>query len=206
VRNARFAGSSAYWDRRYRDGGTSGDGSYGELAELKARTVNAFVAERGARTVLELGCGDGNQLGYGHYDRYIGLDVSRRAIELCTARFAADPTKSFFLYDPAAFFDRAGVFTADCALSLDVIFHLVEDTTYAKYLADLFGCARDSVVIYSSNHEQTAVRVREAPHVRHRAVTRDIAQRFPAWQLVREIANPFPERSFASFFMYARRT
>jgi len=37
---------------------------------------------------------------------------------------AGDPAKSFLLYDGACFTDRAGVFTADLAISLDVIYHL----------------------------------------------------------------------------------
>src|SRR5256886_6775013 len=40
------------------------------------------------------------------------------AIALCQRRFADDPAKSFFLYDGTCFTDRAGMFTADLALSL----------------------------------------------------------------------------------------
>ncbi len=51
------------------------------------------------QAVIELGCGDGNQLPLAAYPQYIGLDVSKTAIELCKIRFACDPGKSFFLYD-----------------------------------------------------------------------------------------------------------
>jgi hypothetical protein len=37
-------------------------GSYSELAQLKARVLNAFVAEKNIARVIERGCGDGNQL------------------------------------------------------------------------------------------------------------------------------------------------
>jgi SAM-dependent methyltransferase len=197
--NVRFAGSSAYWEQRYRTGGSSGDGSYGDLAQFKADVVNAFVAERGARSVLELGCGDGNQLALARYESYVGIDVSARAIQLCRTRFAGDATKRFALYDEAA------LVAADCTLSLDVMFHLVEDAVYAKYLRDLFSASRDCVVVYSSNREQPTLRLREAPHVRHREFARDVARDFPEFELVRHVPNRFPDRSFAAFYLYARR-
>jgi hypothetical protein len=34
--------SANYWERRYADGGTSGSGSYGRLAEFKATFLNAW--------------------------------------------------------------------------------------------------------------------------------------------------------------------
>ncbi len=80
-------------------GGTSGEGSHGDLATGKARFLNAFVKGNDVQAVIELGCGDGNQLPLAAYPQYIGLDVSKTAIELCKIRFACDPGKSFFLYD-----------------------------------------------------------------------------------------------------------
>ena len=70
---------------------------------------------------MEFGCGDGNQLSLADYPSYVGLDVSKTAVRLCQRRFADDLSKSFFLYDSACFTDRAGLFTADLAVSLDVI-------------------------------------------------------------------------------------
>ena len=117
-----FTGSAHYWERNYAHGGTSGDGSYGVLAQAKAEFLNAFVRENDLRSVTEFGCGDGHQLSLAEYPRYVGLDVSPAAIGLCKPLFAQDPTKSFFLYDGACFVDHAGLFTADLALSLDVVF------------------------------------------------------------------------------------
>jgi hypothetical protein len=68
------------------------------LATGKARFLNAFVKGNDVQAVIELGCGDGNQLPLAAYPQYIGLDVSKTAIELCKIRFAGDPGKSFFLY------------------------------------------------------------------------------------------------------------
>jgi len=82
-KNSPYPGSSEYWDRRYRSGGTSGDGSYGGLAEFKAEIINVFVEENGIDTVVELGCGDGNQLGLMDVPQYTGYDISKKAVEMC---------------------------------------------------------------------------------------------------------------------------
>ena len=118
---ARFEGSQHYWAARYAQGGTSGAGSYGRLAEFKAEVLNDFVRENDIRTVVEHGCGDGNQLALAAYPRYLGLDVTTEAVALCRSRFARDATKEFRTLS------EYGGERAEVALSLDVIFHLVED-------------------------------------------------------------------------------
>ena len=103
-----FTTSPAYWEQRYKVGYTSGDGSYGRLAEFKAEYLNAFVERHGVTSVLEFGCGDGAQLQLARYPQYTGLDVSPTVIRACIRRFTDDQSKSFYLYHPFAFADRAG--------------------------------------------------------------------------------------------------
>src|SRR5262245_1297922 len=128
--------SGQYWERRYRAGMTSGVGSYGVLSQFKAELLNAFVASNDVRTVLEFGCGDGNQLRLAAYPLYLGLDVSKTAIDRCRERFEGDDTKSFLWYDPARTINIANFLDADLTLSLDVLYHLVEDDVYWRYLRD----------------------------------------------------------------------
>lgn len=87
--------------------------------------------------MIKFGCGAGHQLSVAEYPGYIGLDVSRCAIGLCQQLFAGDPAKSCFLYDGACGADRGGLFTADLASSLDVIFHLIEDAVFDTYMTQL---------------------------------------------------------------------
>jgi hypothetical protein len=202
-----FGGSRPYWEQRYSEGGTSGSGSYGALAEFKASVLNRFVQEYDIQRVVEFGCGDGNQLSLAKYPLYVGLDVSRHAIKLCKTRFSADSTKSFFLYDPECFVDKAHLFRCDASLSLDVLFHLVEDEVYERHLADLFQCASRYVIIYSSNTDIPAV----GPQERHRRFSEYVAATFSEWRLVDTIANPFPLANYpaplgslADFFVYRR--
>jgi hypothetical protein len=201
-----FTDSRDYWEERYARGGHSGRGSYGELAAFKADFLNGFVQEHGIRSVIEFGCGDGNQLSLAQYPGYIGLDVAKRAVIMCRERFARDATKSFFLYDPDAFVDRQGVFRAELGLSLDVIYHLVEDPVFEGYMRQLFGAAERFVIAYSSDAEVSD----PEPHIRHRPFTRWVGRHLPEWRLVRRVSNPHQvssdhrSGSFADFFVFQR--
>lgn len=197
-----FTGSAAFWERKYRRGETSGPGSYGVLGEGKAEFLNAFVRENSICSVVEFGCGDGYQLSLAEYPCYIGLDVSVTAIRLCAARFAADHTKSFFRYDSACFVDRAEVFTADLAISLDVIYHLVEDAVFETYIMHLFAAGGRYVLIYSTNGEIPDA----ARHVRHRHFTAWVAKRCPGWRLIQVAPGPNVGPGRADFFVYQRVT
>jgi SAM-dependent methyltransferase len=193
-----FRDSATYWERRYRRGGTSGAGSYGEQAAYKASFLNAFVERHDVSSVVELGCGDGNQLALASYPRYLGLDVSAHAIRRCMGRFASDPTKSFLAYQPGGFSDRAGFIRADLALSLDVIYHLVEDATFHHYMRDLFGAADRFIVIYATDEPSG----RQAPHVRHRQFTKWVSANAPAWRL--EEVRTRPATNYKDFFVFGR--
>jgi SAM-dependent methyltransferase len=195
-----YGGSACFWEGNYAQGHTSGNGSYGDLATGKSRFLNDLVRKRAVRSVIEFGCGDGNQLALAEYPRYIGLDVSRTAIGLCQRRFHGDPAKSFFLYDGTCFSDRAGIFTADLGLSLYVVYHLTEDPVYETYLRHLFAASGRLVVIYSTNEEMTGT----APHVRHRHFTPWIEANCQDWRLTQVTEGPNTERARADFYVYER--
>jgi hypothetical protein len=206
-RQSDFPGSKAYWEDRYRTGGNSGAGSYGKLAKAKADFINAFVDANKIRTVMEFGCGDGHQLSLSRYPDYIGLDVSPKAIELCRERFAGDPCKRFFLYDPGTPLDANPAFFCDLTLSLDVLYHLIEDEVFETYMRDLFERAKRHVIVYSSDVEENT----PDPHVRHRCFTAWVAANQSDWRLQEKTRNPFPydpdrarETSFADFHVFSR--
>lgn len=204
LRRALFSGSADYWESRYAGGGHSGGGSYGELAEFKARVLNEFVESNDVQQVIELGCGDGNQLALARYPRYVGLDVAPAAIERCLQRFGDDETKSFTIYSTPHFSDPLRVFRGDLAISLDVLYHLVEDTLFEQYLRHLFAAADRFVIIYSSNEALPDA----APHVRHREFTGWVAAHIDGWVLRESQENPSKsshEDAVADFYVYERR-
>lgn len=209
--SVRFRGTSQYWENRYQKGGSSGSGSIDRLAQFKAEVLNTFVQGHKIESVLELGCGDGNQLSLARYPLYIGLDVSKKAIALCHDKHKNDPTKSFFLYDAYSFFDNAGIFFADLTISLDVIYHLVEDETYDLYMTHLFACSKKSVIIYSSNHDEYGRTT--AHHVRHHHFSPWVELHCPDYVLVEKIKNRYhydldnsQNTSFSDFYIYEKRS
>lgn len=192
--------SAGYWDSRYKLGLTSGSGSEGVLVTYKAAVLNEHVSKHGIESVLELGCGDGQQLAHACYPRYLGLDVSPRAIELCIERFAGARGRSFMWYDPAHSHRLGEFLQADLTLSLDVIYHLVENDVYDRYLEDLFTLSRRYVIVYSSNQTDGG----SLRHVRHRAFVADVSTRFPHFRLVQHVPNPHRDLSFADFYFFER--
>lgn len=203
INNFRFRDSQSYWQNRYKAGGLSGAGSYGRLAEFKAEFLNSFVSSHDIKSVIELGCGDGNQLSLAQYPRYIGVDVSQDAIRICREKFSGDPTKSFFQVTEQDQYSGA----CDLALSLDVLYHLVEDSVFDEYMSSLFSRSQKYIIVFSSNrNEQTHSR-----HVRHREFTGWVEANAPGWKLVQEIQNRYPfnaenpnETSLADFYVFER--
>ncbi len=187
LRQVFFPGSQNYWEKRYSMGGNSGKGSYGKSAEFKSDILNKFVRDNNISSVTEYGCGDGNQLRYAEYPQYTGLDISKQAVELSGALFAKDPYKHFSIYNPDEFEINKQSFASDLVLSLDVIYHLVEDEVYRKYLQNVFSSANKYVVIYSSNEDVHGML--HSRHVQHRKFTNDIEKWFPSWELKETIKN-----------------
>ena len=197
-----FTHSQEYWEARYASGGHSGAGSYKKFAQFKADILNRFVSEYAIDTVIELGCGDGNQLLLARYPQYLGIDVSPTAIALCRRLFAEDKAKDFRLLSDYAYE------TAELSLSLDVIYHLVEDEVFAEYMHTLFSAAERYVIIYGSNFDDPEQRA--GPHVRHRKFSGWVASNLPRWTLCQHIPNKYPYRgnyrkgSFADFYVYRK--
>jgi SAM-dependent methyltransferase len=173
------------------------------MAAFKADIINEFVREHGIESVIEFGCGDGNQLRLAHYPQYTGYDISPDAVAACLRLFKDDASKSFQL---AAEYDGR---KADLAMSLDVIFHLTEDNIYNAYMHRLFAASSKHVLVYSSNQNEPIEPV--SPHVRHRLFTRWIEREAsPEWKLVKRIPNAFPyngdykSTSFSDFFFFEK--
>ena len=197
-----FPGSAEYWEKRYSAGGHSGVGSYGFFAEFKADVLNDFVAKHNVQTVIEFGCGDGNQLTLAKYPSYLGFDVSSTALSQCREKFRSDPSKSFRPVDEYAD-DKA-----DLTLSLDVIYHLVEDSVFAQYMETLFRASKRYAIIYASDTDDNSDNA--GTHVRHRKFTRWIQQNVPGWKLSEHVKNRYPYKgdyrkgSFADFFIFEK--
>jgi SAM-dependent methyltransferase len=196
-----FKSSSVYWDQRYRVGGNSGQGSYGQLATYKAEIINDFIEKNNIVSCVEFGCGDGNQLQFYKIDNYLGYDVSETVLKLCRNKYKNDSGKSFRNikdYYHASF---------DLSLSIDVIYHLVEDSIYLDHMEILFASADKYVIIYSSDFDSNSKGWKQ-DHVRHRQFTDWIDKNIKNFKLIDHIPNKFSKKendhntSYADFFIY----
>lgn len=184
-------------------GGNSGAGSYRNLAEFKGEIINNFVLENKINSIIELGCGDGNQLEYFKFDSYLGFDVSETIIEKCKNKFKDDPSKRFlhtsFISDQKA----------EMVMSLDVIYHLIEDDVYNYYMNHLFNLSNKYVVIYAFDSDEFD---NYAPHVKPRKFSNWIKSNIKDFILIKHIPNKFPydksnpeTTSFADFYIYEKK-
>jgi len=199
--------TQSYWENRYQSGWTSGSGSYGRLADYKAEIINNFITENNIESVLDLGCGDGNQLSLLKLPQYVGMDISSRAVSQCQELFKKDLHKTFFLYEPLKHDPEDPRYKADMAISLDVIYHLVENDLYELYMQHLFGAAQRYVVIYSSNEEI----ITPSAHEKRRKFNTWVEEKRPDFKLIRHIINKYPydpldaeNTSLSDFYIFGR--
>ena len=151
-----------YWEGRYRHGGTSGAGSYGRLAIFKSEIINGFIKENSIKTMIEFGCGDGNQLSLLNKKvDYLGVDISESAIKICRNKFSEDINKRFLKLDDFKSLPE----NAEVTISLDVIYHLVDDNIFHDYMDTLFSHAHHYCIIYSAdvNEKNNQPTCKEAP-------------------------------------------
>lgn len=202
LRGRRFTSSADYWEERYRSGGNSGAGSYSRLAAYKAEILNEFVTRNAISSVIEFGVGDGAQLSLANYPDYTGVDVSRTVVEATRQKFAADSAVRILHTS-----EVDDTYRADLALSLDVIYHLVEDSAFDIYMRQLFAAADRYAIIYASNFDSDW----RDPHVRHRHFTSWVEREKVAFELVKTVRNRYPyddkdpnNTSFANFYIYRR--
>lgn len=114
--------------------------------------------------------------------------------------FTNDETKQFSVVS------EWGGETAQLTLSLDVVYHLIEDDVFYNYMRRLFDASEQYVIIYSSNTNEQIPPV--APHVKHRKFTEWVEENMSNWKLLKYIPNKYPhvgrkdEGSFADFYIY----
>lgn len=184
---------AGYWERRYRDGRTSGAGSEGDEGQYKADYVSDLIHNRHIESVIDWGCGDGQVLERMRLEgaEYLGVDVSLTIVNRMREKFSE--------YEFITPVPGMNGLTWELGLSMDVLFHLPDDADYFEYLDRLFGHATRFVVIYSTNYAGG----RTARHVFRREFTPDIAERFPDWELT-TVETPLRE-GLASFFVYEKK-
>ena len=92
----RYIDARNYWEDRYYYGGNSGKGSYAKDAIQKANFLNDTILNYGLKNIIDVGCGDGNNLKLFKSEFYIGIDVSKTIVEKNILSFKSYKNKLFF--------------------------------------------------------------------------------------------------------------
>ena len=162
---------------------------------IKRKFINTFVNDKNIKSIIEFGSGDGNQMEHFEIDNYIGVDISEYIINICKQKYKDITNKNFITYDE--YYKHSNKY--DLSLSLDVIYHLVEDEIYEKYMNDLFSSTNKFVIIYSTNFNDDKY---NGSHVYHRKFTKYIDINFKNAKLIHHEPNEFPDLSTAEFYIY----
>lgn len=147
--------SKEIWNDRYKRGGNSGDGSYGDQLEKKL-TWLAEIKDK-VKSITEVGCGDfnfGNALLEIMDASYVGLDISDFIIE------KNKKNHPLFVFDT---YPKV-IPKADLLLCVDVFFHVLDKKDLDNLMRDLKESWTKYLVVTAYEHNNTEV----SPHVRIR--------------------------------------
>ena len=181
----KFINSSQYWEDRYYYGGNSGSGSYYKNAAEKANYLNAKIDQFDIDTIVDIGCGDGNNLKLFKIQNYYGFDVSKTIIFQNKKKFKQDRSKQFLIIDKnfdenlSSIRNQKNIKKIIC-VSFDVIGHLVEDEIYDNHLKS-FDLVNPDYLIISNFDVETEYDL-SVPHIKHRNYSRDLLNK--GWKLV----------------------
>ena len=182
-----------YWDNKYSGGGNSGKGSYGKYAEYKAKIINYYIEKYNIKTISDLGCGDGHQMSLiSGYEKYVGYDISPHILSVCEKKFNKNKKISFCS-------EMSDLPEADLCLSLDVIYHLVDDDDYEYYMSNLFNKSKKYVLIFSTNQDENDHRLKH--FIYHRKFT-DWVDEHTGFKLIEETYSEM--KISARFFLYEK--
>lgn len=174
-----------YWDKHYLSGGDSGAGSFGAYSSWKADIVNQVISTYRVNTVLEFGCGDGNQLLKFQIPEYRGLDVSSSAVDTCKEVFKNDNSKSFQVIRPGSNIDFS---SAQLVMSLEVLMHITLEVDYLWTLEKIFESSGKFVLIQVPLFEYTLFP--KHSHEKYRDIFRYLIDYLDSWSIIGLFVHP----------------
>jgi 3' terminal RNA ribose 2'-O-methyltransferase Hen1 len=148
------------------------------LHQTRLQTVLAELTKAGARTVLDLGCGEGRLLTMlleePQFTRVVGVDASSRALEIAAGRLRLDrlpPARRAriqLLHGALTYRDRR-LEGFDAAAVVEVVEHL-DPPRLANFERALFQCARPRTVVLTTPNREYNVKFASLPagQLRHR--------------------------------------
>lgn len=182
-----------YWENRYVSGLDSGRGSYGKSANHKATMINNYIINHDIKSISDFGCGDGNQIGLlKGFENYCGFDISPYIIDVCKQKFIDNSKMTFCT-------KINDLPESELCLSLDVLYHIIDEKDYENYLFQLFNKSKKYVLIFSTNHQEKTI----SSYILHRKFTDWVDTHCKDFVLVEELENSL--KSSAKFYLYKRK-
>ena len=185
-----------YWDNWYKKGGTSGQGSEGELQIYKINYINNILNKFDCKNVFDFGCGDGT-LAKGIKSKYNGIDISNEAIEKCKK---VCPQHQF----NQGHFEEQNIKGYDCVMCIDVLYHIMEDGVFEKTLENIFNSEAKIIILYTIQSKHIVEEKRyENVCINRRDLGKYLPKYYDKYELI-EVKDPVGI-SAASFMVFKRK-
>jgi 2-polyprenyl-3-methyl-5-hydroxy-6-metoxy-1,4-benzoquinol methylase len=130
-----------YWDRRYKQGGTSGSGSKGKEREWRWNVIQEYI--QNINEVVDVGCGDLSFWEGKTCDDYTGIDISEKII---IKNRMKRPDWDFIIASADEFIEGL---MKECVFCIGVLFHVMDDEIYKHIIINLCKYSKKYIVVYS---------------------------------------------------------
>jgi 3' terminal RNA ribose 2'-O-methyltransferase Hen1 len=144
------------------------------LNEQRLVAVTSEIEACGARTVIDLGCGEGRFVRAKHLTKIVGIDVSPRSLEIARERLHVDEMperqrERIALFQASLTYRDARFAGFDAACAIEVIEHL-ELSRLGAFERTLFEFAKPSTVIVTTPNAEYNAKFESLPagKMRHR--------------------------------------
>lgn len=178
-----------FWEQRYAMGGNSGVGSQGDYYRFKRDFINFVIKKLSIQSIIDFGCGDGQQILELEIANYYGMDISQTAVQGCRQKYKDRPGYRFDTIPDAK------IEQYDMAMSLDVLYHVVNPEEYKAYLHRFFSCSTYALLYTNLNPLDG-----DSPHVVYRDHLREIANLQIKTKLLETVQNPI--HPLVGFFLF----
>lgn len=169
-----------YWNRRYQRGSGSSFEPHEGVINFETGLINEFIKKHEIKSVLDMGCGDGSVFQrLRNLPIYHGMDISSIIIARMQQKYEKDDSRMFF--EPHTMPD----YYYDLVISIDTIYHLVNDHEYIDYLEKLEKKCKNYLIISSTNYNAYY----GGGYIRHRAFLKDIKDL--GFKLLKKVDSPF---------------
>ena len=190
-----FKSSKDYWEKWYKKNRDLISPEQLNSTEYKTQVVNDWLKHYNIDSVIDLGCGIGNYIDVFNGFNYMGYDVSETAIKICQNKYGNEQSKTFKVIE------KIVNEKSNMTMSIDVIYYLVEDDVFVKYMNNLFNSSQRYVMIYSTNHNHYNDLI---PHIKHRQFTDWVKKHKKEFVMINHLKNDSIGIAQCEFYLFEK--